>query len=256
MVVQSSLGLAFPAQYRDDEWIRATWHSNDWVTLTVAVPLLLIGRARAGRGAGWGLLLWLGVTGYAAYNYGFYLFGAALNAFFLLYVAALVVAAAILIVALPAVDAGAAAARFRPMISPRLLGGYFVLVALALTSAWVSMWAAYVFAGRPTPVEPDAFRLVAALDLSVMVPLLALGGSLLWRQGAWGVVTCAIAGVQASIYLLVLSANAVVAIERGLAAAPGELPVWGPLFVVTLIATVALFSGVVDSTTAGRPADG
>jgi hypothetical protein len=35
------------------------------------------------------VLLWLGAVGYAFYNYAFYLFGAALNAFFPLYVAPL-----------------------------------------------------------------------------------------------------------------------------------------------------------------------
>ena len=37
MVLQSVLGLMFPSQYRDDEWIRASWWGNDWVTLIVAV---------------------------------------------------------------------------------------------------------------------------------------------------------------------------------------------------------------------------
>lgn len=41
MVVQSSLGLLFQRQYRDVEWIKATWFGNDWVTLVVAVPLLV-----------------------------------------------------------------------------------------------------------------------------------------------------------------------------------------------------------------------
>jgi hypothetical protein len=54
------------------------------------VPLLLIERATANSGSARGLLLWLGVIGYAARDYAFYLFGAALNAFCPLYLAALV----------------------------------------------------------------------------------------------------------------------------------------------------------------------
>jgi hypothetical protein len=41
MVVQSVLGLVFPGEYRDVEWIRATWFGNDWVTLAVGAPLLV-----------------------------------------------------------------------------------------------------------------------------------------------------------------------------------------------------------------------
>ncbi len=243
MILQAVLGLMFPAQYRDVEWIRATWYGNDWVTLAVAVPLLVIGRTRATSGSARGLLLWLGVTGYAAYNYPFYLFGAALNVFFPLYVALLVLAGGTLIVALPVVDHGEIGTRFHPPGSSRALAGYFIFVALGLAAVWLGMWAAYIFFARPTPIEPDAFRLVAALDLSVMVPLLVSGGALLWRRHAWAPVACAIGGIQASLYLLVLSVNAIVAIRRGLAAAPGELPVWGTLFVLTTAATaVAILS--------------
>src|SRR6186997_523856 len=92
MLTQAITGLAFQTAYRDVEWIRATWFGNDWVTLIVAAPLLFIGLARTAVGSVRGLLLWLGLIGYALYNYAFYLFGAALNAFFPIYVVAVVLA--------------------------------------------------------------------------------------------------------------------------------------------------------------------
>jgi hypothetical protein len=85
MLTQALMGLAFHAAYRDVEWIRAAWFGNDWVTLVVAAPLLLIGLVRTAVGSVRGLLLWLGLIAYALYNYAFYLFGAALNAFFPIY---------------------------------------------------------------------------------------------------------------------------------------------------------------------------
>ncbi len=109
---------------------------------------------------------------------------------------------------------------------------------------WMVMWAAYVFAGQPTPIEPEVFKLVAALDITIMVPGLALGGVLLWRRRAWGYVVAAIAGVQGSLYLLVLSINSAVAILRGLAEAPGELPLWGTLAVTTTAVTFLLLANV------------
>ena len=50
----------------------------------------------------------------------------------------------------------------------------------------------------------------------------------------------AVAGIQATLYLLVLSVNSLVAISRDLVAAPGELPIWGTLLVLTAIATAWL----------------
>ena len=112
MAVQSLLGLVLPGQYRDVEWIRTTWFGNDWVTLVVAVPLLVIALRLASRGSLRGQLLWLGMLGYGAYNYAFYLFGAALNVFFPLYAMLLVLSVAGLILALSRIDVSTLAAGF------------------------------------------------------------------------------------------------------------------------------------------------
>ena len=244
MLAQSVLGLAFRDQYRDAAWIALTWLGNDWVTLVVALPLLAGGLAATTRGSSRGLLLWLGALGYALYNYAYYLFGAALNAFFPLYLAAVIAAALALIVSLSTIPARSIARRFPSHAPVRLIGGYFLFVSLSLSVVWIGMWFAHVFAGMPTPIEPEAFKVVAALDITLMVPALALGGGLLWKHRPWGYVVAAIAGVQASLYLLVLSINSINFVVRGLANPPGEIPLWGSLAAVTFAATLLLFAHV------------
>src|SRR5687768_2368087 len=85
MPLQAALGLLLPGEYRDPEWIRATWFGNDCVSLLVAAPLLLAAFVSSRRASARGVLVWLGTLAYATYNYAFYLFGAALNVFFPLY---------------------------------------------------------------------------------------------------------------------------------------------------------------------------
>jgi hypothetical protein len=250
MFVQSALGLLFRTQYRDVEWIALTWLGNDWLTLVVALPLLIGARALADRGSLRAYLLWLGMLGYAIYNYAYYLLGAALNVFFPLYLTALISATLALIAALSGVPRAVITRRFSPHTPAKPIGGYFLVVGVSLAGVWLGMWAAYVFAGRPTPIDPEAFKLVAALDTVLMVPALAIGGTLLWRRQAWGYVVSAIAGVQGSLYLVVLAINATIAVWRGLAVAPGEIPVWGTLAVTMSAATLLLFVH------AGRTADG
>jgi hypothetical protein len=244
MFVQSILGLLLPEQYRDAEWIKATWFGNDWVTLTLAVPLLIVAIIAANRGSIRGQLLWLGVLGYAFYNYAYYLFGAALNAFFPIYVGTLVLSVVILIVCLPRIDTALLTESFRARTPVRLIGGYLAFVGIGLGSVWLIMWAAYIFAGKPTPVEPEAFKVVAAIDISIIVTLLVFGGLLLWRRNAWGYIIAAIASVLSTLYLLVLSVNSFLAIQRGTADAPGEIPVWGTLALLTATAALLLLSNV------------
>jgi hypothetical protein len=98
--------------------------------------------------------------------------------------------------------------------------------------------------GLLVPIEPEAFKLVAALDISILATALTFGGVLLWRRKPRGYVVAAIAGIQASVHLVVLSVNSSVAIHRGLAEGPGELLVWGALAVLTTTATATLLTNV------------
>ena len=116
------------------------------------------------------------------------------------------------------------------------------------------MWGAYVFAGRPTPVEPEAFKIVAALDLLLIVPALTSGGVLLWNRRPWGYVPASVTGIRAALYLTVLSINSFVAIRRGEAVPPGKLPIWAPLAMATSAATLLLLVNVRDRAGAIKPA--
>jgi hypothetical protein len=240
MATQAGLGLLVSGAYRDVAWIKATWFGNDLVTLLIAVPLLLGAMQFAAQGSKRARLVWLGVLGYAVYNYTYYVLGAALNVFFAIYVLTFVAAIASLILGLVGTDTALVATAFPARTPARTIGGYYIFVALGLSTVWLGTWAAYVFAGRPTPVETEAFHLVAALDMTLMVPALVTGGVLLWRRRPWGYVIAPVAGIQASLYLLVLSVNSVVSISRGIVAVPGELPIWGTLMVLTSTATIWL----------------
>jgi hypothetical protein len=244
MVAQALLGVRLPDRYRDIEWIAATWWGNDWVTLLVAVPLLAGAHACAQTGSARALLLYLGTLAYAIYNYAYYLLGAALNIFFPLYASALLLAALSLITSLSTVNAAHLSSRFGRETPIRAIGGYFVVVGVSLAVVWIAIWAAYAFAGRPTPIEPEAFKVVAALDLVLMAPPLIIGGTLLWRHQPWGYIVGAIGGVQASLYLIVLSVNSLVFLARGLTAWPGELPMWGTLAMLSSVMTLVLFLNI------------
>jgi len=245
MTAQAVLGLVLQGEYRDAAaWIRAAWFGNDWFTLLAVVPLLVAAVALARRGSPRALLLYLGVLLFSAYNYAYYLLGAALNAFYPLYVTLLLASLALLIVTITRVSVDDVAAAFAPRTPVRLVGGFLVVVGVGLAAVWLGTWARYVFAGATTPIEPEAFKLVASLDLMFAVPVLVTGGVLLWRRRPWGYLIATVASVEGALYLLLLAVNSGVMISRGLATAPGELPVWGVLCLVLAAAGAALLACV------------
>ena len=244
VLAQCSLGLLMPEVYVDPAWIKAAWFSNDLVTLVVALPFLIVTSKLARQGSPRGFLVWVGVLGYCAYNYAYYLLGVALNAFFSIYVIALGVSAVALILALSRANVAELAASFRNRAPMRIVSGYLIFVGAGLACAWLATWAAHFFTGKPTPVAPEAFKLVAALDLSLMVPMLVTGGILLWRKQAWGYVIATIASVQGALYLAVLSTSSLVAIQRTLVKAPGEVPMWRALALLMGASAVVLVRDV------------
>lgn len=239
MGIQATLGLLFRGQYRDVVWIRETWFGNDWVTLLVAVPALVLASRIAARGSCRAHVVRLGLLAYAVYNYAFYLLGAALNVFFPVYVALCLLSAVTLLWSIAVIDRNTTRVTAQHKLT-QAAGVYFLCVGVGLATVWLVMWADVVFLGDAPPIDTNAFKLVAALDLTVMVPVLIVSGGLLWFRRSHGCWFGAAAGIQASMYLTVLSVNSALAIRSGNIDAAGELLIWGTLAVLTGAAAILL----------------
>jgi len=240
MAVQSAGGLFFPGMYRDEAWILAAWFGNDLVTLLVAVPLLLAGLTLARRGSMRGELVWYAVLGYGVYNYAFYAFGAKMNAFFPLYVVLFAGSALALILALGQMDPGRVAQHFAHTTPVRTISGYMLLTGGGLGTAWLAQWAAFAFRGIEPGIGEEAFTLIAAMDLSFVVPWFALGGFLLWKRRPWGFVLAAILILKGATYTLVLTTSAVVGARRGIEGAAAQVPIWAVWTLAGVAALVVL----------------
>ena len=243
MAIASASGL-FLHPYRDAPWIRSAWFGNDLVTLLVAVPLLVWALSAVRRGSRAGQLVRWAMLGYSVYNYAFYLFGAKLNALFPLYVALFVLPAFALILSLGTADLREIASGFAGKTPVRLVSGYMLFTGLGLGVAWLGQWAAFVFAGTVPSIGEDAFSLVAALDLSFMVPLFLLGGVLLWRRAPWGYVLGAIMTVKGATYTLVLTVSSLAGARSGVVGAAAQIPVWAAWTLLGAAAAALLFRGL------------
>jgi hypothetical protein len=245
MSAASAAGLIHPAVYRDNLLVRSGWFGNDLATLAAAVPVLAASAIAARRGQAAAALVMLGMLDYAVYNYAFYLFGAAFNGLFLVYAAIVVIAAVALIAGLAGVDA----ARFRSAAAGgrvRGVAAWMLLVALALGGFWIATSFEYVFTARvPGVVEAVGHptNVIAALDLTMVVPPMAIGGAWLWQRRPWGYVIAVVANVKGAAYMLALCAATLAAVRAG----PGDavqLALWVPVGIGSLIASAVLLRRV------------
>lgn len=253
MAAQSATGIAFPGLYRDVGFALDAWRVNDPVTLFVATPIALVALASARRGSLRAWLVLIGAMQYALYNYAFYLFGAALNAHFLLYVAAFVAAGAALIAGLAALDAAAIGRSLAPRLPARPLAGYLAFWAGVLGVAWVAQALAYLVTGVEPGLGLEAFRLIAALDLSLVVAPVAVAAAWLWRRRAWGYVLAVVMHVKGAVYALLLAIGSALGGPLAQGGGDGLLGLWVVFAVGSAVSLVVLLWGLRVGEAGGVP---
>lgn len=236
----SAGGLFVGGLYRRDTvWASSQLRGNDLVTLAVAVPLLIAALVLAERGSARARLIGLGSLAYMAYNYAFYLFGAAFNELFLIYVAVFALSLGALILGLAAVDAAAVARLFRERTPARGIAGYMFFIAAFLGFNWALRAVRFLVTGRiPQDILNSGLptAIVYAIDLSLLVPALASVGVLLWKRRPWGYVLGTVLMVKCATYPLALVGMGIYAARAGVPGAWAMMPFWMAFAAVSLVA--------------------
>lgn len=212
--IAAATGLFVPSLYQDNAFVKTAWHGNDWVTLLVVVPTILLVMSRAGSNYK-ARLVWMGLLGYMVYNYAFYLFGAVYNKIFLVYVLIFSLSLFALISGLSSL------AKCEINFTGKTRGwivAYLTMIVVVLCMVEVIPNFVYIFSG----IIPDTITLtdhptavVYALDLSLVVPVSALAIVMLLRRQFWGYVLAAIMLVKGATYGLVLVVNSLLLALRG-----------------------------------------
>jgi hypothetical protein len=227
MAIASASGL-FTDLYRDNPMVTAAWRGNDLITLFVAVPLLAAAMILARRGSLRALLIWMGMLGYALYNYLFYLYGAAFNKCFLVYVALFSLSIYALILGVGRLDIDAIGGRFSPRTPVRWISGYMLFFALMLGGIEISRALSIFATGQ---VHQDIIKtghttgVVYATDLSILIPALIVAAVLLWQRRPWGYTMATILMCKATTYALALIAMSWFVL-RATGAGDALLPLW------------------------------
>ena len=250
MIVASIGGLLFDKLYQDNSFVISAWYSNDLITLFVAVPMLFTALFLAMGGSQRAQLVWLGILAYTLYNYAFYLFGAALNNFFLVYAALFTLSIFAVIFGLAYLDVKGIAKQFNRNIHVKWIASYILFVAIFLGGFWIILSLNYVFT-KEIPqilVTVDSHtNLIAALDLSMVVSFGLLGAIWLWKHKPWGYVIAVMWNVKGFVYTLVLSSATISAVQEGATVDFLSVALWGFISIGCLIASVYLLANLNES---------
>src|SRR3712207_4774167 len=174
-----------------------TLFRSDLGTLTLATPVLAGALAGARRGSPRAELLWAGMLAYVVYTYAYHVFGAAMNALFLVHVAVFVLAGVALGVLLAGLDARSIATWSRERTPARAVAAVLALLAGSLGAMWAYYSLRFAVTGAAPeeglPLQPPPIgHLGYAMDLTTLVPAWGTAAVLLWRRHPWGYVLGAV----------------------------------------------------------------
>lgn len=243
MVVASAGGLFIQDLYQDNLLVTAAWYGNDIITLIIAVPLFILSLVFSKRGSESALLVCFGMLFYTLYNYAFYLFGAAFNSFFLIYVALFSLSIWVLILGLSSLRIKSIAKRIQPGPHLKWVSGYMMFVALLLGLFHILLSADYIFTEKVPEVVINIghpTNVISALDLSFVVSVGLIGALWLWRGVPWGFVIAVLWNVKSGVYLIALSVATVRTFQVNAADNISQLALWLPISIGCIISSVVL----------------
>ena len=218
---------------------------QDFVTLLVAVPLLVVAARMASRGSVRWLLLRTGALGYFAYTYLLMAFGGTYNELFLVYVALFSASSFGFILSIVSIDPSRLQGEFGPRFARRPVGWSLVGFGALLALLWLGRIVPSLLLGKTPPgLESDTTLFVQAGDLGIIIPTAVLTGILLIRGRALGHLLAAVMLVNASTFGLALLAMAASMTISGVVVAPIEMVFFSAITIVFLVATAHTLTSV------------
>jgi hypothetical protein len=208
-----------------------------------SLPLLIVALVLSIRGSLRGQLVWLGMLNFTIYNYSYYLFGAALNSFFLIYAALFTFSMYSLVFGLVFLDYNKIEKSFKKKTPVKGISIFMILLAITLGGAWIVQWVNFVITSTPPQIMINlnsANNLVATLDLTFVVPLCFVAAYNLWQRRPIGYVLTVMLNVKGFVYNLILIFGSIVQAQAGIKGAMELVPLWVILCIGCLSSFVIL----------------
>ena len=211
--------------------------AQDYVTLLMGIPALLIAVWGGRHGSVRHRLLLAGVLGYFFVTYLFYTAMGMYNALFLVYVTLLGLSFFALLMTLLSIDLAALPARFTERAPIRFVGGFLVFNAGMIALLWLSIVVPPLLDGTlyPAGLEHYTTLIVQGFDLGLLLPLSVVSGWLLFRRRPLGYLAGTVFIVFLAILMTALVAKLLAMATTGVSVVPA-------IFIIPVFMAIAWWS--------------
>lgn len=230
---------------RDSVSCAAQARGQDWVTLLIGIPLLIVGTRNSLKGSTRGKMLQAGSLGYILYTYASYSFLSMYNSLYLLYVLLFGVSLFGFILAWSNFGKSEVSDMLKDRYPRRFLGGYLIAMGVLLALMWLARIVPSIMTGEaPVGIEHYTTLVIQTLDLGVVVPAAIITGILFLRRHVLGATLAGILFIKLLTMALALFSMMLVMASSGVPLALGEVVIFTLLLAVGIVASVMMFLSV------------
>jgi hypothetical protein len=213
--------------------------AQDYVTLLLGIPLLLIALLAARTGSLQGRYLLAGTLGYFLVTYLFYLLMGMYNVLFLVYVCLLATCFFAFIVTLLSFDVQQLPASFLSSAPHRLTGGFLIFQTVAIALLWLSMVVPPLLDRSIIPIQVEHYTtlVVQGLDLGLLLPAGFVAGRLFYKKRPMGYLFAPVYFVFLSLLMTALTAKVIAMAILGYNVVPA-------IFIIPVFNLLSILSSV------------
>lgn len=214
--------------------------AQDYVTLFLAVPFLLVALFLSGSGSlRWRFML-AGVLLYLFLTYLFYMNMAMYNSMFLVYISLTGLSFFALVLTLLSIDTAGLTKSFNNKTPVRFIGGFLIFNAFIISLLWLSVIVPPLLDKTIVPLSVQHYTTlnVQAFDLSLFLPISFVGGMLIISKNKFGYLI-------APAYLVFLSFLMTALIAKLIAMALAGVNVVPAIFIIPCITIISIGCSVI-----------
>lgn len=235
----SALGLTDASLYRGPLAWTTQAVAQDLADAVFVLPALVVSAWLAARGSRRGWLVWLGALSYLVYTFLIYAFAVQHNRLFLAYVAVLGASVWALVFGLAGTDWGAIRERFGANAPVRPIGLLLLVPAVLFYLLWLSDEVPAALSGTVPQAVLDTgvpTNPVHVIDLSVMLPAMAIVGLWAWRRRPIGYGLAVVLLVNVVLQNAAIATMMAFALRAGLPGGIAQIGVFAGIGAVMLAA--------------------
>ena len=209
--------------------------AQDYITMLLAIPLLLLSLFWARKGSLKGRFILAGTIGYIFLTYLFYMNMAMYNSFFVVYVSLTGLTFFALVLTLLSININQLPQVFNKPLPTTFIGSFLILNALCIALLWLSVVVPPLIDKTIVPLSVQHYTTltVQAFDLSLFLPISFVSGLLLIRKHKFGF-------LMAPVYLIFLTLLMTALIAKIVAMDLAGVNVVPAIFIIPCIAIVSI----------------